>query len=440
MSTTIALQKPKDISLGEIEAELSRLWVGQESTSGVATRAATFSMLVYEPEEFQQLLGALGFYKGAIDSIHGPQTRDAIRQAQMAYGLRVTRRVDSPTLRRLREEYQRLPEKQREIRNFDMRGTSVSDAIASRNPSRIISLCPILGPDTGVKAQVSAYCPIQKSKSRSLMCCEYVTLRGTKEALERVADLVAGLLIPDLPKFLWWKATPNPEQELFGRLSAIANCTIVDSCYFSDPASEFLKIHSLVESESYIADLNWHRLLPWQELAASTFDPPERRAALKVLDEITIDYEKGNDAQALMYLAWLAGRLGWIPKNHECVGGEYEIQHVTFEGSNGREIKAELAAIPTADFGEIPGDMIGLSLNSRDPNANCCTILCSETTGCMRMESGGSAQSCRTELVTALPDQKAAELVAQQLQRWGREILFEESLAVMVEILKLRRR
>ncbi|MEM9770922.1 MAG: glucose-6-phosphate dehydrogenase assembly protein OpcA [Cyanobacteria bacterium P01_D01_bin.73] len=438
MSTTIALQKPKDISLSEIEAELSRLWVGQESTSGVATRAATFSMVVYEPEEFQQLLGALGFYKGAIDSIHGAQTREAIRQAQMAYGLRVTARVDSATLGRLREEYQQLSEEKKAIRNLDLRGSSVSDAIASRNPSRIVSLCPTLGPDTGVKAQVSAYCPIQKSKSHSLMCCEYVTLRGTKEALARVSDLVAGLLIPDLPKFLWWKATPNPEQELFGRLSAIANCTILDSCYFSDPASEFIKIHNLVEQESYIADLNWHRLLPWQELTASMFDPPERRAALNCIDDITIDYEKGNDAQALMFLSWFASRLGWTPRGHSCLGGPYEIQHVTFEGANGRAIKAELAAIPTSDFGEIPGDLIGLSLNSQDPNADCCTILCSETTGCMRMESGGSAQSCRTELVTALPDQKAAELMAQQLQRWGREILLEESLAVMIEILKLR--
>ena len=438
MSTTIALQKPKDISLGEIEAELSQLWVGQESTSGVATRAATFSMVVYEPEEFQQLLGILGFYKGPIDSTHGPNTRGAIHQAQIAYGLRVTGRVDSETLQRLREEFQRLPENRRTNRNMDLRGTSVSDAIASRNPSRIVSLCPILGPDTGVKAQVSAYCPIQKSKTHSLMCCEYVTLRGTKEALARVSDLVAGLLIPDLPKFLWWKATPNPEQALFGQLSAIANCTIVDSCYFSDPASEFVKIHTLVEQESYIADLNWHRLLPWQELAASMFDPPERREGLMLVDEITIDYAKGNDAQALMYLSWFAGRLGWVPTSHKYLGGMYDIQHVTFTGSNGQEVKAELAAIPTADFGEIPGDMIGLSLNSSDPSADCCTILCSETTGCMRMESGGSAQSCRTELVTALPDQKAAELVAQQLQRWGREILFEESVAVMVEILKLR--
>ncbi|HAO13123.1 MAG TPA: oxidoreductase, partial [Planktothrix sp. UBA8407] len=57
----VALQKPKDISLSQIEAELSSIWlsqnIGNGKTSAIATRAATFSMVVYEPEEFQQLLG-----------------------------------------------------------------------------------------------------------------------------------------------------------------------------------------------------------------------------------------------------------------------------------------------------------------------------------------------------------------------------------------------
>jgi glucose-6-phosphate dehydrogenase assembly protein OpcA len=39
--------------------------------------------------------------------------------------------------------------------------------------------------------------------------------------------------------------------------------------------------------------------------------------------------------------------------------------------------------------------------------------------------------------VTPLFDQKTEQLLSQQLQRWGREVLFEESLAVTVETLKL---
>jgi glucose-6-phosphate dehydrogenase assembly protein OpcA len=37
-----------------------------------------------------------------------------------------------------------------------------------------------------------------------------------------------------------------------------------------------------------------------------------------------------------------------------------------------------------------------------------------------------------------LPDQKAELLMAQQLQRWGREVLYEESMAVTIKILQLR--
>ncbi|HEY9647752.1 MAG TPA: peptidoglycan-binding domain-containing protein, partial [Chroococcidiopsis sp.] len=88
----VALQKPKDISLSEIEAELSQIWKSQlgDSITPVATRATTFSMVIYEPEEFQQLLAALGFYNGPIDGIHGPLTKTAVRQAQTTYGLRIT--------------------------------------------------------------------------------------------------------------------------------------------------------------------------------------------------------------------------------------------------------------------------------------------------------------------------------------------------------------
>lgn len=439
----LALQKPKDISLGEIEEELSKIWLSQNGgkPAPVATRAATFSMVVYEPEEFQQLLGGLGFYDGPIDGIHGPKTRDAIKDAQKAYQLPITGRVDSETLAKLRQEFAKQPEDRQQITNINVRGFSIADAIAAQNPSRIVTLCPTIEEeDTGITAQVSAYCPIQKQTSSHLVCSEYVTLRGTKSAMERVDETVTSLMSQDLPNFVWWKATPNTEQDLFRSLCEASNCIIMDSCYFSAPESEFLKMQELIENETYIADLNWHRLSAWQELAAAAFDPPQRRAALWEIDNITIDYEKGNAAQALMFLGWFASRLDWKPVSYIEVGGDYDIAHIKFTGRNDKEILAELAAIPTADFGEIPGDLVGLRLGSSNPDADadCCTILCSETTGCMRLEAGGKAQSCHTEQVTALSDQKAEALMAQQLQRWGRDVLYEESLALTAEMLKLR--
>jgi glucose-6-phosphate dehydrogenase assembly protein OpcA len=254
-----------------------------------------------------------------------------------------------------------------------------------------------------------------------------------------VSDLVASLTLPELPKFVWWKATPSPEQIIFQNLAKSSNCIIVDSSYFSDAEAELQKMQDLIEANTYIADLNWHRLAPWQELTAAAFDPPERRESLIDVDRISIDYEQGNAAQALLYLGWFASRLGWQPVDYVEEGGIYNIKKVHFKGTNDLVIEAELAGIPVADSGEVVGDLTGLRLASTDRNANCCTILCSETTGCMRMEAGGGAQACQVEQVTALSDQKADFMLGQQLQRWGEDILYEESLAMVAQIMNLLR-
>ena len=435
----VALQKPKDISLDEIESELHSIWHQQDSgaTAALATRATTFTMVIYEPEEVQQVLAALGFYAGYIDSNHGPQTREAIRQAQIAYDLRVTGRVDPPTLARVRQEYDQLSATQKQYPNLDQRGFSLSESISAHNPCRIISLCPTFGEDTGVTAQVSVYCPVQKKSTGNLVCCEYINLRGTKAALGRASDLIASLTLPELPKFVWWKATPSPEQLIFQNLAKSSNCIIVDSSYFSEAEAELKKMQELIDAGTYIADLNWHRLAPWQELAAAAFDPPERRDSLLDVDRISIDYEQGNAAQALLYLGWFASRLGWQPISYIEEGGIYNIKKIHFTGPNDLAVEAELAGIPVADTGEVVGDLTGLRVTSTDKNANCCTILCSETTGCMRMESGGGAQACMVEQVTALSDQRADFMLGQQLQRWGEDILYEESLAMVAKIMSL---
>lgn len=446
----VSLQPPKDISIGEIESELSQIWQSYSSVGDgaypAATRAATFSLVVYEPEETQQLLAALGFYTGPIDGIDGPRTTSALEAVQKTFKLPVTGKSNPETVARLREE---VAKKRGQAVTLDVNGgvmpqyaqdasgSGVADAIAAANPCRILALCPMAGEDEGVTAQVSAYCPVQKQSGNSLICCEYITLRGTEAAIERIAGMLPALLIGDLPKFLWWKATPDLENSLFKRLAESCNSIIIDSSHFNEPEAELLQVQSLLESGIPISDLNWRRLAAWQELSAEAFDPPERRASIKEIDRVTLDYEKGNATQPLMYLGWLASRLQWQPISYKQEGGDYDIKRIQFVASDGRQIEAELAAIPTADSGDIPGDLIALRLTSTNMNADCCTVLCSETGGCMRMEAGGGAQSCRIQQVTPLFDQKAENLLGQQLQRWGRDRLYEESMAVTAAILKL---
>jgi glucose-6-phosphate dehydrogenase assembly protein OpcA len=193
----------------------------------------------------------------------------------------------------------------------------------------------------------------------------------------------------------------------------------------------------MLEQKIPLADLNWGRIGPWQELTAAAFDPPERRNAVMEVDRVTIDYEQGNPSQALMYLAWVANRLQWRPVAYEYEGGDYDIRRIKFLNGEQKTIEAELAGVPMTDWGEVLGDLISLKLSSTNLQADCCTVLCSGTTGCMRMEASGGAQACRIEQVTSLADQKTEQLLGKQLQRWGPDALYQESLGVMIAMLNL---
>ncbi len=445
----VSLQDPKDVSLLHIEGELSEIWqsYGEGEDGPGATRAATFSFIVYEPEETQPLLAALGFYSGPVDGISGPRTTVAIKAAQKAYGLEPTGVSNDELLAKLRSEFTTAKEKgelgkgdTQAARHFsqDLEGASIADAIAASNPCRIVTLCPTVGEDEGVSAQVSAYCPVsKKSNSATLVCCEYITLRGTSHALERIGGVISELMIAELPKFIWWKASPETEYGLFQRLVGDCERLIIDSSTFNKPESDLLVIGELLEKNTPIADLNWGRLAAWQELTAETFDPPERRNAISEIDRLTIDYEMGNPAQALMFVSWVASRLGWTPVSFTHEGGDYDIRRIKFTRADKREIEAELAGIPLDDWGEIAGDLIALKLHSTNEKADCCSVLCSEGTGCMRMETQGGAQKCYIQQVTPLYDQKTDQLLGQQLQRWGKEVLYEQGMEVLYEILKL---
>jgi glucose-6-phosphate dehydrogenase assembly protein OpcA len=368
-SPVVSLQFPKDVSVSQVEAELSKIWQSYGENS--AARATTFNLLVYEPET----VGA------------------ASRMASV-------------------------------------------DVIASQSPCRVIDLVALDEEDQGISAQVAAYCPIQKTRS-SLICGEYITLSGSKRAFERIHSILPELLVPDLPVFLWWKDSPAPNTRMFEKMVNLSDRLIVDSATFSKSEADLLKIQGMIQSSTQIADLNWQRLAPWQELTAQAFDQPDRRAAVWEIDGITIDYEKGNSTQALMFLGWIASRLEWQPIARNQEGGDYDIQHINFEGRDGLKVKAELAAIPIGDAGEVVGDLIGLRLTASNQNTDACNVFCSESTGCMRMEAGGAAQNYRVHQVSPLSDQSADTLLGQQLQRWGREVLYEESLLKTAKILSL---
>ncbi len=430
----------------DIENELSKIWQdyqpeNQAQDAIVATQATTFTLIVYEPEPTQHMLSVLGFYDGPIDGIFGPAQVKAIKKAQRAYELTVTGKLDPETMGKIQSAYHARITATHDThalaveKDVDNRGYVVTDAIANTNPRRIITVCPSAGEDSGVGAQVSVYCPMKKQYLHSLVCSEYITLRGTPDALERNGESIANLTIPDLPRFLWWKDVPMPNNVLFQHLAHRAHSTIFDSADFTDSEAELLLLQTILSQGIPVIDLNWRRIAGWQELTAEAFDPPARRKDITEIDRVDVNYEKGNPAQALMFLGWLSSRLQWQPTSYKYSGGDYDLREVDFIAPDGRKIHTELAGMPTADVGEIPGDIMGVRLTSSNPKANCSTVLCSEVAGCMQMETKGGTQSARVDQVTSLAERNAEDLMAEYLQRWGRDLLYEESMTVVANIL-----
>jgi glucose-6-phosphate dehydrogenase assembly protein OpcA len=442
----VSLRAPKDVSVTDIEHELSQIWKdyqpdNQAQDAIVATQASTFTFIVYEPEPTQHMLAVLGFYDGPIDGIFGPAQVKSIKAAQKAYQLPVTGKLDRDTMSKIQAAYHDRITTTHDIhalaveKDVDNRGYVVTDAIANANPRRIITVCPSVGEDTGVGAQVSVYCPMKKQYLHSLICSEYITLRGTPEALERNGESIANLAVSDLPRFLWWKDTPAPTKPLFQQLAHQAHSVIFDSAEFTTSETDLAQLCTILAEGMPVIDLNWRRIAGWQELTAEAFDPPARRKDITEIDRVDVNYELGNPAQALMFLGWLSSRLQWQPTSYTHSGGDYDLREIDFVAPDGRKIHTELAGMPTADSGEIPGDIMGVRLNSTNPKANCSTVLCSEVAGCMQMETKGGTQSARVEEVTSLAERNAEDLLAEYLQRWGRDLLYEESMTVVAQIL-----
>jgi glucose-6-phosphate dehydrogenase assembly protein OpcA len=438
--TTNTLQSPpmakllpsKSVAIDAIPTALQELW----QSNADALRANTFVLAVYEPAPIQQLLTALGFYDGPIDGINGPLTRDALANSQKAYDLTITGKANEVTFAKLEEAYL-AASKQNIAPTAAEQNYRAADAIAEAGPARIVTLCATNSTDTELHAEVSAYSPIQKRQNRQMLGCEYVVFSGNATVLAEHSQAVWNVMVPELPLYVWWKGSPKAEQELFMGLADRATHLLLDSATFVDSIGDLLQVQSLLTKGLSVIDINWQRISPWQELTAATFDPPERRDSIGEIDQLEVNFERGSSAQAWMYVAWLASRLGWEPTAYKLVGGDYQLRQIHFQSASGRQVAVEMASMPIAEVGEVVGDLMGIKLSSSNPAANCTTILCSETEGCMRIESRGKAQTGLVEQVNSLADQNAEQLVASNFRRASQDWLYSETMTVLSKILTL---
>jgi glucose-6-phosphate dehydrogenase assembly protein OpcA len=370
----IALAEPLKVQVSQINKQLSRIWSSQND--GGATRASTFNLLVFDP---------------------GQKDPNAV--------------------------------------------TDTVGAIAVQHPCRAIVLAAAGEdlPEPGVEAFVAAYCPVSEAGNRETVCCEYVTLRARGQALVDIHTTAASLLLPELETILWWQSPLNPYLQLFTNLQKIVDRTIIDSTLFETPEKGLISFTNLVfrgDWRGSFGDLNWSRLTPWREEAALAFDSEERAACLGALDGVMIEYgladgSAPNPVQALLFVGWLASRLGWQPLSVHARDG---LRQIILTDADQRPIQATIRSVPAE--AALCGQLTSVGLRSEQMGASCSTVLCSsDSTSCLRMQMNvGEA------LITQVSDvdtQTTKQLLSEALRTPDRDIIYEQSLAVVDQMLRL---
>jgi glucose-6-phosphate dehydrogenase assembly protein OpcA len=137
---------------------------------------------------------------------------------------------------------------------------------------------------------------------------EWVEIDLGPEHLTRLDTIVDPIWVSDLPTMLW---SPHGHEDAVDSLLSMIDVILIDSDE-QDAERGLARAAELLESV-YVVDLAWLRTTPWRERLASSFDPPERLAALWSLVDVCVRHRDGSGTSAALLAGWLSSRLHWQP-------------------------------------------------------------------------------------------------------------------------------
>jgi glucose-6-phosphate dehydrogenase assembly protein OpcA len=408
MSTQLTLQAPLEVPPAEVTPYLERLWHdGLEGSTG----AATFTLLVWDPAWLEQQLVRMGRVDGPITGLDRADVLDAARGVVSLVGLPHSTAPMDPRLAWA------LGQQPGSHEVTDLRGRTVESAISSLTPRRLITLAPTLDDGHPLETLVAAYCPLPDDGGiGGAACGDVVVLRGGMGALKQGLALLQGLVGVDLPCWVWWNSSLDEPPEMLEALAPPPRRLVIDTS-LGDPRRCLEVLVDRIDRGQALNDLNWLRLRSWRESLAMVFDPPSRRDALGRVVQLDIDVEGEHPVKGLLLAAWIADRLGWHLVARESV--EADVGHgiaAEFQRTDGATVRFKLMPVPVGVPKAHPGAIVGLRLicepTGRPP---LCVILCSESGGCMRLESGGMASMELAEEVVPLPEESEERELARLL-------------------------
>lgn len=187
----------------------------------------------------------------------------------------------------------------------------------ARHPCRAIVVHPDEAAErAGPRAWVSIMCHAG-GPGQPQVCSELLVLSGPAENLHELVAAVAGLLVADLPTFLWWRGRlpeSTAEMERFRHLAGAADRVLFDSLGFGTEQQRRLAEFRLRLGRAAMGDLNWARLTPWRSAVTQQFDAPAAGSLLSGLRSVRVEYAgtpgQPVNAAARLLAGWLKSRLG----------------------------------------------------------------------------------------------------------------------------------
>jgi Glucose-6-phosphate dehydrogenase subunit len=303
---------------------------------------------------------------------------------------------------------------------------------------------------------------------------EQVTILASGDAVHSAAYIVQPLLKPDLPIYLWWLNDPPQESPAFADLAQMSSRVIVDSNTFLQPEAGINILSSFMQQtpNCAISDLNWGRVTLWRELVAQFFDVAEYRPYLSGVHRVEIEHAvtpgsgpirtpegdvSPDPIQALLLAGWLKTILSWKLADdsssnlYEPATGTYSWHVVRPTGT----LTLRSLGISTGKTGRLRSHEDGtISIRPRvqsdvRPGTICLVRLISDLEhkyAIFSLDRGDDAEHVFTSVelqegtrsqrtVQVATDHNAVELLHDELEIMGRDLLFEDTLHEVTELL-----
>ena len=314
------------------------------------------------------------------------------------------------------------------------------EQLAMQHPSRAIVVLSDRGAREQAESRIEMFCHLSVADGARQVNYEQILVRARGDVGDRLASAVIPLLVPDLPVFLWWTGTPPTSGRSFGDLVGLADRLIVDSADAARPEvllPGLLRLSAQAHGLFGLTDLNWTRLTPWRQIVTSFFDVPSWRGflggitGLRVGFAVDMDGRDIHPSQALLFVGWLASRLGWRPLEmlapSEAGGLLFAIAR-----PDGARIKVRVR--PRFERGLAEGDISGIRLQAEsgpqlaefvvkrqpDPAHQTATVLLNGER--------------RWERTMPLPSPAIVELIGEELSIVSSDRTYEQALDALVDL------